>query len=804
MKKKFLWIAALFAALALLVTGCPTGGGEDPDNKKPVVPVDPGDGEEFTFWLASGEDGTKSGKDTVTLKGKGKEEYVYVFFTPPGVRFEKLKINYTYGASGTGFDMRWQCAYDASGTWGSVSGQPNYIGWQEKGPSECDPVTLFTQKWGSGHIGNAVDLTTIKGICFAVTVGIGQEANFKLLNVELVGLDYKALLNKSITDAEALVQSEYTSASWTALQTALTAAKAVAGKTNATTDEILSAKTDLDAAIKALVPAGSVDKTALNALITTAKTKKEADYTPESWSVFTEALNAAEEASASASMGQTAIDTVKAALQAAMNVLVPRMYVTNFLYTGTSATTSKVEIDTTGSSPGVSLSSGSIKVPYDSAKNEARLYLKIDPAVDITSYGEITFEWSGHADNSFNISLDMPERRLMMKNASGTSTTLNFASDNPDWAAGWGDAAIGSLSGIEVFTEKTTAITELTISKITIAGTPYVPTYPPADDGLTADASVTLASILTGATGTITNSNASEVYSANAFVKVDGTTPALRLKPAPGDGKGDFRVEITFSPAIDASANGKFSFEWLASGGNLGATTNSYNVNFYFADGGKIGKYSWMSGRSFAYSISASDIEGGTSTSLSKIEIWAEKNDRITNLYIPTIKFEASGAPVVPAESVVVFDGNAGGFVTGASVAASTYVTATASNITITWNPSDNDAKGAFRGQVNLTGTAQTDLSAYSKFKMDWEIPGSSGWVGGSYNITLNFSGNRMLSAYAGGNDGVGTASFDFITDNPSWASGWGDAAVGIITGIEIYSTDNSTSSIVIKKIWFE
>jgi hypothetical protein len=470
--KKFFWIAALFAVLALIFAGCPTGGGTDPN----PPPPDGGDGE-FEYWLASSEDGTKINGDTVTLTGTGEEIYVYVFFTPPGVSFEKLKIDYTYGEAGTGFDMRWQCAYDASGTWGSVSGDPNYIGWQEKGPSECAPATLFTQKWGSGHIGNAVDLTTIKGICFAVTVGVGTEAKFKLLSVELVGLDYKALLNKSITDADALVESEYTPASWTALQTALTAAKAVAAKTNATTAEINSARTSLDAAIKALVPAGAVDKTALNALIATAETKVEADYTPGSWTAFSEALTKAKEASASASMGQTAINSEKDALQAAMDALALRIYVSNFIYTGTNtaAETSTIEIDTVKTSPGVTVSSGSIKVPRDNAadggKGETRLNLTISPPINITSYGEIAFEWSGHANASFNISLIMSGNRMLSKDASGTSTTFDFVTDVPSWATGWGDAAIGSLSGIEVYSAST-AISELTISKITIAGDP--------------------------------------------------------------------------------------------------------------------------------------------------------------------------------------------------------------------------------------------------------------------------------------------------------------------------------------------
>jgi len=146
----------------------------------------------------------------------------------------------------------------------------------------------------------------------------------------------------------------------------------------------------------------------------------------------------------------------------------------------------------------------------------------------------------------------------------------------------------------------------------------------------------------------------------------------------------------------------------------------------------------------------------------------------------------------------VVFDGSVGGFASGASLDASATASATNDAITLTLN-------SEFRAQINLTGAAQADLTEYSKFKFNWEIEGGvTGWFGGNYNITLNFSGNRILSAYQGGNDGSGTAEFDFITDHPTWG---GDAAVGTITGFEIFSNDTSNfagKTLVITKIWFE
>jgi len=635
MKKKMLWIAAIFSALTLMVTGCPTGGGTDPG---------PDPWENPDFYVSATEGGNPAVNNQVTLTENGN---VYVYFTAPGATFNKIKVTYNVDP---GQNLTYAALYDTytppggseekKHTWGITTWETDWFGGAEDVIKEIDPSN-YGDKWSasadptqSGRHG--IDKAKIYGLCINFNdITDGARVVFKLKNVELLGVDYKALLNASIAEAEALVEAEYTPETWAALQLSLTAAKSVAAKQNATPSEIHLAKGALDASIAALVPAGSVDKTALNALITTAETKVEADYTALSWHDFAVALEAAKDASQSAHMGQTAINHAKDELQTAMDALVPVMYF-NKLYIGTAVTTSTVEIDDGGSSPGVTLSSGSIKVPSvlnsSNNKTETRLNLKIDPAVDITSYGDITFEWSGHGNASFNISLVMSGKRTLSKNASGASTTFDFAADMPSWATGWGDAAIGSLSEIEVYSENA-GITELTISKITIAGTPV-------------------------------------------------------------------------------------------------------------------------------------DVGGG------------------------------DGGPVI-------FDGSDGGFVTGASLDTSTVATATASNITITWNPSDGES-GAFRAHVTLTGAAQVDLTSYSKFKMEWTAPDrvSDGWFGGSFNITLNFSGgNRMLSGYFGGD-----AELDFDTDHPSWADSFAGAEVGTLTGFEIYSGGNGTigNSVVITKIWFE
>jgi len=120
--------------------------------------------------------------------------------------------------------------------------------------------------------------------------------------------------------------------------------------------------------------------------------------------------------------------------------------------------------------------------------------------------------------------------------------------------------------------------------------------------------------------------------------------------------------------------------------------------------------------------------------------------------------------------------------------------------ITVTWNP--NDEGGAFRVKAEFDAASQVNLSSgYSKFKMDWTATANAS---GSFNISLYFPNNRMLSKTVS----VGTAEFDFTADHPSWAAGtsWGGAAVGTITGFEIYSNDSSlgTNPLVITALSFE
>ena len=135
-------------------------------------------------------------------------------------------------------------------------------------------------------------------------------------------------------------------------------------------------------------------------------------------------------------------------------------------------------------------------------------------------------------------------------------------------------------------------------------------------------------------------------------------------------------------------------------------------------------------------------------------------------------------------------------------VKGSQFVTVSNGTITVAWNPDASD-NGEFRATIQLNSDAQVNLSSgYSKFVMEWT---SGSADGGNFNISLYFPNNRMLSAYAAS----GKAEFNFTSDHPGWASGtdWGGAAVGTITGFEIYSGDDTnfgSDNLVITKISFE
>jgi len=127
----------------------------------------------------------------------------------------------------------------------------------------------------------------------------------------------RAALSASIDDALELDESDYTVNSWTALETVLATAQDVLEDDEATQSEINTARTNLVAAIAALV-----DLTELEATITEAEALVEAQYTADSWTVFSTALTAAGTVAANAAATQIQVDNAETALADAMEALV--------------------------------------------------------------------------------------------------------------------------------------------------------------------------------------------------------------------------------------------------------------------------------------------------------------------------------------------------------------------------------------------------------------------------------------------------------------------------------------------------
>ncbi len=112
------------------------------------------------------------------------------------------------------------------------------------------------------------------------------------------GTEDKTELAKVIGEATEKSEQDYTKESWEKLTTALQAANQVNDDENATKEQVDQATADLKAAIEGLQQVvkpgpGTEDKTELAKVITEASLKAEQEYTAESWSKLTTALQAA-------------------------------------------------------------------------------------------------------------------------------------------------------------------------------------------------------------------------------------------------------------------------------------------------------------------------------------------------------------------------------------------------------------------------------------------------------------------------------------------------------------------------------
>ena len=175
------------------------------------------------------------------------------------------------------------------------------------------------------------------------------------LDKAITGLTYKEVdktnLNKLIEKAKGYdgKQEFYTEDSWNTFAEALNVANSESTNENSTPETVKDAQEKLDAAIKGL-KAKKVDKSQLEALIKEAEGKKEADYTPESWTTFATELQKAKEVNSDKNAKQKTVNQTCESLRAAIDRLATKTVDKSQLETLIKEAEGKTETDYTAKS----------------------------------------------------------------------------------------------------------------------------------------------------------------------------------------------------------------------------------------------------------------------------------------------------------------------------------------------------------------------------------------------------------------------------------------------------------------------
>ena len=173
------------------------------------------------------------------------------------------------------------------------------------------------------------------------------------LDAAIKGLTYmnvdKAQLQTLIETARGKAEEDYTTESWNVFAEALANAEDELNSENSTPETVKDAQEKLDAAIKGL-KAKKVDKSQLEALIKEAEGKKEADYTPESWTTFATELQKAKEVNGDKNAKQKTVDQTCESLRAAIDRLATKTVDKSQLETLIKEAEGKTETDYTAKS----------------------------------------------------------------------------------------------------------------------------------------------------------------------------------------------------------------------------------------------------------------------------------------------------------------------------------------------------------------------------------------------------------------------------------------------------------------------
>lgn len=141
-----------------------------------------------------------------------------------------------------------------------------------------------------------------------------EDTKIKTVTAKVVSIN-KTALEGSIGEAEKLVETNYTTASWAAMQTELAKAKEINGKASVKQTEIDDARLDLNEACTALV-----NIEALNTSIAAAQALHQENYTLTTWTAVQDKLTAAVALKNDGTQEQ--VNTAKSDLDAAVTALV--------------------------------------------------------------------------------------------------------------------------------------------------------------------------------------------------------------------------------------------------------------------------------------------------------------------------------------------------------------------------------------------------------------------------------------------------------------------------------------------------
>jgi hypothetical protein len=182
MKKKIFWLAALFAALALVFTGCGGGDGDEPGD-------DPPDAELVALFSRIEYDGTGakikiSGKTVIATKGSGAEMNVDLLTKEGGYdasEYKGIKFQYKTTKQANG---GLQDGVNANNMW-IITGWGAFTE-DEWTDVECIFATGLIKGWQAESPETAFDKSEFEKLWFGLGTDVDNTTKFEMRNFEFI------------------------------------------------------------------------------------------------------------------------------------------------------------------------------------------------------------------------------------------------------------------------------------------------------------------------------------------------------------------------------------------------------------------------------------------------------------------------------------------------------------------------------------------------------------------------------------------------------------------------------------------